>query len=169
MPMFIYYAYVYILCLCVPICHIIIYSFDFCDIYALPRTSYKMAHAFSSFGPSLFSTVTVVLDVYTHNTTLTFGDSVPFGTQIIIICQVVGLPYGTPLNYTWACSNGPCEVEGYYGRKIYNEHILAVNTTTTSDGGTYTCQVTAAGGQEATGSFTLGVTGMSCTTAVSYV
>ena len=48
-------------------------------------------------------------------------------------------------------------IEGYYGRKVYNERILVVNTTSTSDGGTYTCQVTATGGQE-TGNFTLTVT-----------
>ena len=104
--------------------------------------------------------VTVVIDGYTHNSTLTSGDLVPLGTQIILVCQVVGLPYGTPLSYTWTCPNGPCEVEGYYGRKIYNEHILAVNTTTISDKETYTCQVTATGGQEATGSFSLRVAGM---------
>ena len=103
--------------------------------------------------------VTVEIDGYTHSSTLTSGDSVPFGTQIILGCWVVGLPYETPLSYTWTCPNGPCEVEGYYGRKVYNEHILAVNTTSTSDGGTYTCQVTATGGQKATGSFTLAVTG----------
>ena len=96
----------------------------------------------------------VVIDGYTHSSTLTSGDSVPLGTQIILVCQVVGLPYGTPLSYTWTCPNGPCEVEGYYGRKVYNEHILAVNTTSTSDGGTYTCRVTAAG------SFSFSVTGM---------
>ena len=106
------------------------------------------------------STVTVVIDGYTHNTTLTSGDSVPLGTQIILVCRVVGLPYGTPLSYTWTCPNGPCEVEGYYGRKVYNEHILAINTTFIRDGGAYTCQVTATGGQEATGSFSLAVTGM---------
>ena len=110
--------------------------------------------------PSPSSTVTVVIDGYTHNSTLTSGDSVPLGTQIILVCRVVGLPYGTPLSYTWTCPSGPCEVEGYYGRKVYKEHILAVNATSTRDGGTYTCQVTATGGQEATGSFTLTVTGM---------
>ena len=104
------------------------------------------------------------MDGYTHNGNLTSGDSVPLGTQIILVCRGVDLPYGTPFSYTWTCPGGPCEVEGYYGRKIYNEHILAVNTTSTSDGGIYTCQVTAAGGQEATGSFTLRVTGMLCTT-----
>ena len=112
--------------------------------------------------------LTVVIDGYTHNSTLTSGDSVHLETQIILVCQVVGLPYGTPLSYTWTCPNGPCEVEGYYGRKIYNEHILAVNTTSTSDGGTYTCQVTATGRQESTGSFTLRVSGMSCTTAAVF-
>ena len=103
---------------------------------------------------------TVLIDGYTHNSSLTTGDSVPLGTQISLVCQVVGLPYGTSLSYTWTCPNGPCEVEGYYGRKVYNEHILAVNTTSTSDGGTYTCQVTATGGQESNRSFTLTVTGM---------
>ena len=108
----------------------------------------------------------MLVNGYTHNSTLTSGDSVPLGTQIILVCRVVGLPYGTSLSYTWTCPNGPCEVEGYYGRKVYNEHTLAVNTTSTSDGGTYTCQVTATGGQEATGSFTLKVTGMLSTVTV---
>ena len=108
-----------------------------------------------------------MIDGYTNNIILTAGDSVPLGTQIILVCRVVGLPYGTPLSYTWICPNGPCEVEGYYGRKVYNEHILAVNTTSISDRGTYTCQVTATGGQEATGSFSLNVTGM-CVCLVLY-
>ncbi len=93
----------------------------------------------------------MVIDSYTNNSTLTSRDSVPLGTQIILVCRVVDLPYGTPLRYTWTCPNGPCEVEGYYGRKVYNEHILAINTTSTRDGGTYTCQVTTTGGQELLG------------------
>ena len=113
-----------------------------------------------------FSLVAVVIDSYTHNNTLTSGGSVLLGTQLILVCWVVGLSYGTPHSYTWTCPNGPCEVEGYYGRKIYNEHILAVNTTSTSDKGTYTCQVTATGGQGGSGSFTLRITGMPCETAI---
>ena len=101
----------------------------------------------------------MVINSYTHNSTFMSGDSVPLGKQLILVCQVVGLPYGTPLSYTWTCPNGPCEVEGYYGRKVHNEHILTVNTTSTRDGGTYTCQVTLTGGQEATRNFTLNVTG----------
>ena len=102
----------------------------------------------------------VLIDGYTNSSILTAGSSLPLGRQFILVCWIVGLPYGTPLSYTWTCPNGPCEVEGYYGRKVYSEHILAVNTTSTSDEGKYTCQVTATGGQEATGSFTLNVTGM---------
>ena len=103
-----------------------------------------------------------MIDGYTHNSTLTSGDSVPLGTQLILVCQVVGLPYGTPLNYTWTCPNRPCTVGIYCARKIYNQHILAVNLTlATSYRGTYTCQVTATGGQQANANFTLSVTGMS--------
>ena len=115
--------------------------------------------------PSPSSTVTVVIDGYTHNSTLTSGDSVLLGTQLILVCWVVGLPYGTPLSYTWTCPNETCDRN--YSKKIYNEHILAVNTTSTSDGETYTCQVTATGGQEAIGSFSLSVTG-TCVCLVLY-
>ena len=127
------------------------------------RYIYNVVHHILSY-PS--GSPVIVIDSYTHNSNLTSGDSVPFGSQLILVCRVVGLPYGTPLSYTWTCPNGPCEVEGYYGRKICNEHILAVNTTSTSDGGTYTCQVTATGGQEINGLFTLRVTGSSCAIAV---
>ena len=122
--------------------------------------------------PSPSPTVTVVIDGYTHNSTLTSGDSVHLGTQIILICRVVGLPYGTPLSYTWTCLGFPheqCEPANVHSRKFYSEHILAVNTTSTLAGGIYTCQVTATGGQEATGSFefTVTVTGM-CVCSVLY-
>ena len=112
-------------------------------------------------------TYTVQIGGYTHNSTLTSGDSLPLGRPVILVCRVVGPLYGTPLNYTWTCPNGPCEVEGYYGRKVYNERILAVNITSTNDGGTYMCRVTAIGGQEAGAHFTLNVTGMFCTRTVS--
>ena len=116
--------------------------------------------------PCPSSTVTVVIDGYTHNSILTSGDSVPLGTQIILVCRVVGLPYGIPLNYTWTCQNGDCvpkvaegSITYNYGKKIYNDSILAVNTTYTYYGGTYTCRVMARG-QEATGSFNFNITGI---------
>ena len=130
-----------------------IYLYSTCMLYIL---SYQFC----------IDLTTVAIEGYTHNSTFTSGDSVPLGTQLILVCQVVGLPYGTPLSYAWTCPNGPCELEGYYGRKVYNEHILAVNTTSTSDGGTYTCQVTATGGQKDNGSLIVKVRGMCCTIAV---
>ena len=137
--------------------HIQSYSYTF----ALSPCIFKLQSYLSQ------SAVNVEIVGYTHNSTLTSGDSVPLGTQIILVCRVVGLPYGTPLSYTWSCPNGPCEVEGYYGRKVYNEHILAVNTTSTSDRGTYTCQVTATGGHGDNGSFSLTVTGKSCVCCIT--
>ena len=102
----------------------------------------------------------MVIDGYTYDLTLRTRDGVELGTSLILVCQVVGLPYGTPLSYTWTCPNEPCEVEGYYGRKVYNGHILVVNITSeATDEGTYTCQVTATGGLEATGRFTVSVSG----------
>ena len=91
--------------------------------------------------PCPSSTVTVVIDGYTHNSILTSGDSVPLGTQIILVCRVVGLPYGTPLSYNWTCLGFPheqCELVNGYSRKFHNEHILALNITSTLAGGTYT-------------------------------
>ena len=67
------------------------------------------------------------------------------GRQLILVCRVVGLPYGTPLSYTWTCPNGPCKVED---RMIYHEPILVVNTTYTAYNEVYTCQVTAREGIE---------------------
>ena len=108
------------------------------------------------------STVTVVIDAYTHNSTITSGDSVPLGTQLILVCQVVGLPYGTklrftgghtsttPLSFTWNCPDGLCFIAQRKSRRSYqNKFILAITTIFTSYSGTYTCLVTDAGGQEA--------------------
>ena len=146
-----------------------------CNVYCSGKLFkfYPFVHCLSASIITAFickGSPTVVIDGYTHNSTLTSGGSVPFGTQLLLVCQVVGLPYGTPLSYTWTCPNEPCELEGYYGRRVYNEHILAVNTTSTSDGGPYTCQVTATEGQVANGSITVTfkVAGM-CYTTAAYV
>ena len=117
-------------------------------------------------------TVTVVIDAYTHNSTLSSGDSVPLGTQLILVCQVVGLPYGTQLRYThsqtstkpltfaWNCPTGICFIAQVKSRKYYKKNfILAITTISTTYSGTYTCQVTDAGGQKAKGSFTLNIAG----------
>ena len=120
-------------------------------------------------GPSA---VTVVIDAYTHNSTLTSGNSVPLGTQLILVCQVVGLPYGTKLCYTsgdtkiksstftWNCPAGFCVVAQIKSRRFdKNDFILAITTISTTYSGTYTCQVTDSGGQKTNGSFTLNIAG----------
>ena len=125
---------------------ICMYVYDFCNrIYAFFH---------SVVSPS------VAIDGYTHNKTLSSGDTIKLGTRLLLVCWVVGLPYGTPLYYNWTCPNGCIEV-GDYGRRIYDQHILAVNTTSTHDGGTYTCHVKAMylAMQEFSGSFTISVAG----------
>ena len=90
-----------------------------------------------------------VVDGYTRSAALTSGDAVPLGSQLILVCWVVDLPYRTLLSYTWTCRNRPCEVEGYYGRKVAISNTSWLSyTTSVSDGETYTCQVIATGGYE---------------------
>ena len=62
----------------------------------------------------------------------------------MLVCRVSGIPYGIQTNYKWTCPNEPCERPGYLGRKITN-NIIAINITSTRDGGTYTCNVTSDG------------------------
>ena len=81
--------------------------------------------------------------------------TLPLGTNLILVCRLSGIPHGQQTTYTWTCPNTPCQQTGYAGRKI-NNNIIAINTTSTSDGGTYTCTVTA-GGVEASQQFQLKV------------
>ena len=81
-----------------------------------------------------------MIDGYTINTTVTSPATLQLGTTIILVCRVSGIPYGIQISYQWIFSNGPCEITGYDGRKI-NNSIIAINITSTSDGGTYTCNV----------------------------
>ena len=113
-----------------------------------------------------------MIDAYTHNSTLTSGDSVPLGTQLILVCQVVGLPYGTqlrfttsqtstsPLSFAWNCPTGVRFIVQRKSRRFYKKNfILAITTISTTYSGTYTCLVTDAGGQKTNGSFTLNIAG----------
>ena len=84
--------------------------------------------------------VTVVVDGYTVDSTQSSPASLPLGTALVLVCRVSGIPQGQ-IKYTWACPNGPCERPGQVGKKVVNSNILAVNITSDSDGGTYTCEV----------------------------
>ena len=99
----------------------------------------------------------VVIDGYTVSSTLNSKATLQLGTTVILVCRISGIPHGLQTNYNWTCPNGPCQQTGYAGRKI-NNNIIAINITSTSDGGTYTCNVTAVG-RGASQQFQLKVTG----------
>ena len=108
-------------------------------------------------GTQSLTTTNVVIDGYTVNSTLNSPATLPLGTTVILVCRFSGIPHGLQTNYHWTCPNGPCQQTGYAGRKI-NNNIIAINITSTRDGGTYTCNVTAEG-REASQQFQLNVTG----------
>ena len=84
--------------------------------------------------------VTVVIDGYTVDSVESSPASLPLGTALVLVCRVSGIPQ-RQIKYNWTCPDGPCERLGYAGRKVVNGNILAVNITSDSDGGTYTCEV----------------------------
>ena len=115
------------------------------------------------------TTPNVVIDGYTVSSTISSPATLPLGTTVILVCRISGIPHGLQTNYQWTCPNGPCQQTGYAGRKI-NNNIIAINITSISDGGTYTCNVTAEG-NEASQRFQLNVNGQckystECTTAL---
>ena len=108
-------------------------------------------------GTQSLTTTNVVIDGYTVNSTHISPANLPLGTTVILVCRLSGIPHGLQTSYHWTCPNGPCQQTGYAGRKI-NNNIIAINITSASDEGTYTCTVTAQG-REASQQFHLNVTG----------
>ena len=106
--------------------------------------------------------MTVILDGYTTTSTLDSTTTLQLGTTLILICRTGGIPHGTDLTYTWTCPNGPCDVgQGRNtNRKTYQDRLL-VNILSTSDAGTYTCQVGLSTTSQVLGTdqFVLGVEG----------
>ena len=89
----------------------------------------------------------MVIDGYNNSRSiLTSPATQPLGTTVILVCRVSGIPHGLQTNYQWTCPNGPCQQTGYVGRQISN-NIIAINITSSSDGGEYTCAVTAKGNE----------------------
>ena len=101
----------------------------------------------------------MVIDGYTVDSTQSSPASLPLGTALVLLCRVSGIPQ-RQIKYNWTCPDGPCERPGHVGRKVVNDNILAVNITSKSDGGTYTCEVS---GEEADGgynqNYTLNISG----------
>ena len=98
-------------------------------------------------GTQSLTTTNVVIDGYTVSSTLNSPATLPLGTTVILVCRLSGIPYGLQTNYHWICPNGPCQQTGYVGRKI-NNNIIAINITSTCDGGKYTCNVNAQGRED---------------------
>ena len=82
----------------------------------------------------------MVIDGYTVDSTQSSPASLTLGTALVLVCRVSGIPQ-RQIKYKWTCPDGACERSGYVGRKVVNSNILAVNITSNSDGGTYTCEV----------------------------
>ena len=82
----------------------------------------------------------MVIDGYTIDSVQSSPASLPLGTALVLVCRVSGI-LQRQIKYNWTCPDGPCERPEYVGRKVVNDNILAVNITSTSDGGTYTCEV----------------------------
>ena len=98
----------------------------------------------SSFLPLIldFESPIAIIDGYTVDAVKNSPVFLPLGITVILVCRVSGIPHGLQTNYHWTCPNGPCQQTGYAGRKI-NNNMLAINITSASDGGTYTCKATA--------------------------
>ena len=106
----------------------------------IPGFKFYLLHACFALFPLDFPEVTVVIDGYTLGSTQSSPASLPLGTALVLVCRVSGIPQ-RQIKYNWTCPDGPCERPEYVGRKVVNDNILAVNITSDSDGGTYTCEV----------------------------
>ena len=79
---------------------------------------------------------TTQLRFYNSTTQLPYNNRiVPRGTTVLLECRVT--PHQQQTHYNWTCPRPPCD--GEY-RKVYNNLILIVATTTTS--GQYKCTPT---------------------------
>ena len=99
----------------------------------------------------------LIIDGYTIDATRNSPATLSLGATIILKCRVSGIPHGLQTKYHWTCPNGPCQRKGFIGRQI-NNNVLAINITSISDGGTYTCYITTEE-MEASQSFQLFVSG----------
>ena len=84
-------------------------------------------------------TVTVKIDAYPNTT------EVEQGTTVVLVCRVVGVPYGRELTYSWTCARGktcdnPSEPSQRGSRRQYNNTVV-VDIVKEWDNGDYQCSV----------------------------
>ena len=83
--------------------------------------------------------VTVKIDAYPNIC------EVEQGTTVVLVCRVVGVPYGSELTYSWTCSSGstcdnPSEPSQYGSRRQYNNTVV-VDIVKEWENGDYQCNV----------------------------
>ena len=88
---------------------------------------------------SLTFKFTVKIDTYPNTT------EVEQGTTVVLVCRVVGVPYGSELTYSWTCASGstcdnPSEPSQYGSRRQYNNTVV-VDIVNVWDNGDYQCNV----------------------------
>lgn len=68
---------------------------------------------------------------------------VPLNTTVILVCRVVGVPFGRVLEYAWTCPGEECNIGGgrHPNRKTLGDTIV-VNVISLDDSGGYVCSVT---------------------------
>ena len=84
-------------------------------------------------------TVIVKIDTFPNTT------EVEQGTTVVLVCRVVGVPYGSELTYNWTCASGstcnnPSEPSQRGSRRQYN-NIVVVDIVKEWDDGDYQCNV----------------------------
>ena len=67
------------------------------------------------------------------------------GTTVVLVCRMVGVPYGSELTYNWTCASGgtcdnPSEPSQAGSRRQYNNTVV-VDIVHRWDSGDYQCNV----------------------------
>ena len=83
--------------------------------------------------------IIVKIDTYPNTT------EVEQGTTVVLVCRVVGVPYGSELTYSWTCASGrtcdnPSEPPEHGSRRQYNNTVV-VDIVHDGDSGDYQCSV----------------------------
>ena len=101
-----------------------------------------------------------VIDAYPNNAT------VEQGSNLILVCRVVGVPSTTVLSYEWTCPGGYCDAGGVdpeWAARIQQGNILVVNVLRqVTDTGFYTCTVLSDTQQVGTAMYALTVASELC-------
>ena len=84
-------------------------------------------------------TVTVNIDAYPNTT------EVEQGITVVLVCRVVGVPYGSELTYSWTCASGrtcdnPSKLSQVGSRRQYNNTVV-VDIIKEWENGDYKCSV----------------------------